>query len=457
MNPETSAGTAPRSDASGHAVDEASLALRDKLGEARGFETVLARMRGGVVYTLLCAVNSVFTLVIMLVAAMLVFDAVFPDDSSPVWAPVNAFALWAARTAAPMAKVAVPGTLDDVVDLINLPLFTAWFMVMLWVPYAVLCAVVALFGRLFGWRGPGRFPLLGRFAVAVNLPGRIWTGLIIRLLFGWVFRHKLGFLKIAGLTVAAAPIADPFPTKQYRWANQYGRGWKEKGAGFNPIFFVVIGTQLFLFVVTLVSWSMAAMPYLFPIIGMMVRSQTPLSNSTLTIWGVVVALVGLTLGVWVPSACDFYARYGAHLTVRQRFDWFPLMPRLADLVGRDVARRLKSAPTADSLPPEFLTQAPASDAGASAAASTESAPVSAERDFDSVSPQSAPAPTPSRSDATSAPVPPSTAPSPSQATPAHLPTPSRSQMPPVPLPPKPAPPAGGAPTGPRHPGWFKSN
>lgn len=364
---------APRGDVSQHAEGEASSASRNVAqGEMSGFETALAKMRGGVVYTLLCVVNSICTLFAILLIAVVALNEAVPDQSSPVWTPVNAFILWAARTSASLSGIPAPGSLDDMVLLVDRPLFVAWIMVALWLPYAVLCAVAALLGGFFGWRGPGWFPLLGRFAVAVNLPGRIWTG-FVRLLFGWAFRRKMQFMAAGLLSMLGLPtVANPFPVKTYRWGNQYGSGWKSKDMGFNPLFLVAVAIQLFLFLVTVISWSVSAMPYLVPVIGPMLRSETRLPDSTVATWSVAVVFIGLTLGIWVPAACDFYQRYGTHLTIRQRFDWFPLMPKLSDLagVGGGAAGQAKTVPATAASSHSSPARIPASDAHASSAAST---------------------------------------------------------------------------------------
>ena len=334
MNLGSSSDKAFKSGVSRSTVDGELATLRNMQGEMSGFETLLGKMCGGVFYTLLCFVNSVFTLITFMVIALVIFDAVVPDDSSPAWAPVNGFMLWASRIAASRAGMPVPGSLDDMLSLIYQPLFAAWLMVVLWLPYAVLCVVVAVIGGFLGWRGPGRFPLLGRFAVAVNLPGRIWTS-FVRLLFGWAFRRKLKFFVGGIVSAGATLVIDPLPMKYYRWGNRYGSGVKSKFGGFNPLFLVAFAAYLFFFLVTVISWSMSALPYLFPIIGLMLQAQPPLPDSTVAIWGVSVAFLGLTLGVWIPASCDFYHRYGMHLTIRQRFDWFPLMPKPADLAKHD--------------------------------------------------------------------------------------------------------------------------
>lgn len=338
---------------------KAPSSLRNVLGEARGFEVTLAKMHGGVVYTLLCIINSVCVLDTMMLLVLIGLSAVVPggnnmsSEASPVWAVVNAYMLLVARMMGPMLGVPEPLVMNDKGVMVETAAFENvmsnqyglvlfWFAVMAWVPFAVVAVMAALLGRYFGWSGP----VLGKLALAFSLPGRMWTGLM-RLLFGWMIRHKMGFIKAAGLTALSTPYAQPELTKTYRWGNKYASGMKTVSRGPNPYFPIYILIWLFLFFSTVICYGASAMPYLglFFVCKQATRDPSALGYVGSNEWisYVIAALMGLTLGVWMPAASDFYHRYGAHLTVRQRFDWFPLMPRLVDLVGRDAAKRLKAA------------------------------------------------------------------------------------------------------------------
>lgn len=290
-----------------------------------GFESMLARMQGGVVYTLVCMVNSVFTLIAFLLIAVLGLDAVIPEDSSPIWGPIHAYMMWAAGLPLAVTGNPRPAVLDDLTPLFTDPLGMALFMVMLWVPFAVLAFVLALLTGKSAQGGSLRPSLLGRFAVFVNLPGRLWTWLI-RLVFGWIFRNKAKILLGGALSgvVMAASNATEDPGR--RWGNQYGGGYVRSPAPGPLAFLLSLLNLLFLFLLTLIVWSVTSIPYLFPIIGMMIRATNTPADFGTFVWGTVVAILGVTIGIWFPGICDFYRRHAIHLSVRERFDWFPLTP-----------------------------------------------------------------------------------------------------------------------------------
>ncbi|RSX50591.1 hypothetical protein D2E25_1997 [Bifidobacterium goeldii] len=305
------------------------------------FESALAKMQGGVIYTLVCAVNSVFITIAFLLIAVLTLNAFIPDEGqTPTWTRINAYMLWADRIAAKASGQPVPASMEDIS--FNHPLTVALFMVMIWVPFAVFALVAAIIASVITLAsGKGsrngvlrlRSTPLGWFAVIVNLPGRLWT-LLMRLLFSWIFKNKVKLMAFAVIPGKYRRLAkqsraggqqNPYGG-QYgnRYGNPYGPDDDEPGLEVPGALVIKL---ILLFLLTVVVWGISAMPYIFPIIGVMtVASPIPPDAIVVFAWSVAVAFIGLTFGIWFPGICDFYRRYGVHLSVRERFDWYPLTP-----------------------------------------------------------------------------------------------------------------------------------